>query len=124
MKLRFCPNCKEEKNYKEFNSDVTRKDGMRPYCRKCEAYYQRIYKMSTKYNTTIEEYDKMYEKQNGLCAICGKLPKLGGINGKLQIDHDHTLNKTRGLLCYNCNHGLGCFKDSIELLIKAAEYLL
>jgi hypothetical protein len=59
---------------------------------------------------------------NFVCKICGK-PETA-INKKyLCIDHDHGTLKVRGLLCDNCNKGLGCFKDDIEALKKAIEYL-
>lgn len=57
------------------------------------------------------------EKQKS-CAICGKPPR-----ARLQIDHNHKTGKYRGLLCDNCNIGLGHFKDSPELLRKAIDYL-
>ena len=43
--------------------------------------------------------------------------------GKMAIDHDHATGKVRGLICYNCNIGLGHFKDSIDTLERAIEYL-
>ena len=75
-----------------------------------------------------EKYEEMFFNQNLGCAICGKLNSSGRM---LAIDHDHNCcpgEKTcgkciRGLLCDNCNHGLGKFKDDIELLIKAVKYL-
>ena len=66
-----------------------------------------------------EEYAAMLESQQGTCAICKK-PQT---RRALSIDHDHSTGKIRGLLCDNCNHGLGKFQDSRELLIAAAEYL-
>ena len=32
-------------------------------------------------------------------------------------------NKIRGLLCSNCNRGLGHFKDNIDILKSAIKYL-
>lgn len=59
------------------------------------------------------------------CAICGcsadQAP--GRWKGRLNIDHDHSSQKLRGLLCHNCNQGLGYFKDKIEFLEKAILYL-
>jgi hypothetical protein len=42
---------------------------------------------------------------------------------ELAIDHCHKTGKIRGLLCKNCNQGLGQFKDNIDLLLSAAKYL-
>lgn len=70
-------------------------------------------------------YDEMFEKQNGLCAICGK-PETRTRQGKvcrLSIDHDHQTGMVRRLLCGSCNYGLGCFKDDPDLLEAAATYL-
>lgn len=73
--------------------------------------------LKNKYDISLEEYMKMASDQEGACAICRKTPKV------LNVDHNHTTGLVRGLLCPNCNHGLGKFKDSQELLIKAAKYL-
>jgi hypothetical protein len=56
-------------------------------------------------------------KQDGKCAICGK-------ERFLVADHCHIKNKFRGLLCNDCNLGLGRFFDSVELLEKAKKYLI
>ena len=59
------------------------------------------------------------------CAICGKF--LSGYSKikreRGHIDHDHETNKTRGVLCDLCNKGLGQFKDSVDILEKATNYL-
>jgi len=54
-----------------------------------------------------------------VCQICKQKP----VNRNLCIDHDHTTEKFRGLLCNNCNTGLGMFKDSCECLQSAIKYL-
>lgn len=69
---------------------------------------------------TKEEYLNLYESQKGLCKICGLEP-LG--KKVLSLDHCHETLKVRGLLCDNCNAGLGKFKDNPELLKAAIVYL-
>lgn len=72
------------------------------------------------YGITLEEYQNMIKKQNNVCKICGGKSKTGK---RLTIDHDHQTGKVRGLLCFNCNTGLGHFKDDYSLLLLAAKYL-
>lgn len=75
-----------------------------------DAYYQRTYGISA------DEFDLLLEKQGGVCAICaGADPK--------HLDHDHVTGAIRGILCVNCNHGLGKFFDDVELLERAVAYL-
>jgi hypothetical protein len=70
---------------------------------------------------TKEEYLKLYEQQEGKCKICNMVPT--GHKKTLCLDHDHITLKVRGLLCDNCNTALGKFKDDVELLQKAINYL-
>lgn len=75
---------------------------------------------------TIEQHDLMIKQQNNLCAICHLSEKRKGRTGDitpLAIDHCHITDKVRGLLCHSCNVALGSFRDSIELLQNAIEYL-
>jgi len=76
-------------------------------------------RLKKKFGISLDEYNQLYKKQNGLCAICGN-PENGK---KLSIDHCHKTDKIRGLLCQCCNWGLGSFKDNPKLLNKAIEYL-
>jgi len=62
-------------------------------------------------------YNKQFMKQQAHCAICGKITE------ELCIDHNHTTNELRGLLCRNHNVGLSWFDDNPEFLRKAADYL-
>lgn len=75
----------------------------------------------SQYGLTIEEYDKLYDEQNGVCACCGEPQTLGC--RFLSVDHDHETGRVRGLLCTNCNIGLGHFKDDKEKLKMAIKYL-
>ena len=71
----------------------------------------------------MQEYDQMFDDQDGRCKLCGKSPE-GSRYKKLYVDHNHTTGKVRGLLCMECNFGLGKFKDDAELLLKARAYVL
>jgi hypothetical protein len=74
------------------------------------------------YNITADKYDEILKEQNGSCAICGK--STTEFKRRLAVDHDHGSGKVRGLLCTNCNRGVGNFYDSPDLLQKAIFYLL
>jgi hypothetical protein len=73
------------------------------------------------FGITENEYDLIFAKQEGKCAICGK--HQNEFKTPLGIDHDHETGKVRGLLCFNCNTGIGKLKDDITILEKAIEYL-
>jgi uncharacterized protein with PIN domain len=70
------------------------------------------------YQTTIEDLQKLFESQS-VCPICQR--PLSEV--KVCIDHDHATNKVRGLLCNECNLGLGFFKDDPDRLRSALFYL-
>jgi hypothetical protein len=75
---------------------------------------------------TPEAFQQMLDAQGGRCRICGDEDPGG--NGSFCVDHDHRFESSdpighRGLLCVNCNHGLGKFFDSPEILRAAAKYL-
>lgn len=81
-----------------------------------------------------EVYDELFKKQSGRCAICGTTKPDTLSSGKkyLSLDHDHRCCSgikscgkcIRGLLCGNCNRGLGQFKDNVLIMKKACNYLL
>lgn len=78
------------------------------------------YRLKRHFGITVEDYRAMFEKQGGVCAICGAPPpnKRG-----FHVDHDHKTGKIRGLLCHHCNVGIGNLRDSIDMLRKALAYL-
>jgi len=75
------------------------------------------------YGIGLEEYRTFHEP--GVCEICGSegfvLNKHSKI--KLCLDHDHATGEVRGILCHNCNRGLGLFQDSASNLENAVAYL-
>jgi len=74
------------------------------------------------YGLSREDYARMLAEQGGMCAIC-KATEPGGRSANFHIDHCHTTGKIRGLLCCRCNQGLGAFRDNVEILKAATEYL-
>jgi len=135
MKQKICTLCEERKYLKEFYTDRTHKDGFASRCKTCNKKAQRraraedpekarnyVRKTLLKQNfgMTLEDWDAMLAKQNGVCAICGGPPNG---RGRYHVDHCHTTGTVRGLLCHCCNLGLGNFKDTPELLVAAIDYL-
>jgi len=95
--------------YKEYNA--AHKEEQRQHGKK--------YHLKRNYSISLEDYDRLFASQGGVCAICGS-PS----NGRaLDVDHDHETGEVRSLLCNNCNRGLGRFKDNPSLLRRAADYV-
>lgn len=73
------------------------------------------------YGLTLAEWNTLFLSQNGVCAICHKTEIVNGRN--LCVDHNHVTGKVRGLLCLDCNSGIGHLKDNKEYLASAIAYL-
>jgi len=83
------------------------------YCHDC----WRDWWLRRKYGLTSEQYEQMLAKQDGRCRICRT-----EANGRTwHVDHNHETGIVRGILCDNCNRGLGHFKDDADLLRRAAD---
>lgn len=91
----------------------------------------RRYDLKRNYGMTVEQYQEIEERQNGLCALCRQPPLVGKrASGKpqrpprLYVDHDHTSGKVRGLLCHWCNsHIVAGIEKSGASLKQISEYL-
>lgn len=128
----FCPRCKNDKLFSEFNKDIHTANGYAIYCQSCNSEkgkqryvkykpkYQN-YRLLKKFGVSIEEYETMLKKQDGGCAICSEKYVEGDI--LFAVDHCHNTGQVRGILCSSCNLGLGHFKDSQTNLSLAIEYL-
>lgn len=73
------------------------------------------------FGITLEQYDVMYKNQKGCCLICGRHQI--EFTRRFAIDHDRETGVIGGLLCLNCNTGLGQFRHDINLMLKAIDYL-
>lgn len=100
----------------EFHTDRRTANRKRAECIKCRTYHRSIV------NISRYDYAKLLVEQNNCCAICGI--DSSELKRDLSVDHNHITNKIRGLLCSNCNVGLGYFKDNTSLLSMAIEYLV
>jgi hypothetical protein len=124
-----CPKCGETEIAKFYIDDLGRRTNKS--CREChkikckERWHTRTWldrwaSRNYKYGVTKKFLLEMYEKQNGMCKICGTEPTT---QRGLHVDHCHTTGIVRGLLCHGCNVALGSMKDNPEILLKAVEYL-
>jgi hypothetical protein len=99
------------------------------YARNKEAKraYDNEWQLMYRYGITREQFTEMLVAQEGVCAICRQpetqVDKRSGVPRQLAVDHCHTTGRVRGLLCTHCNHAIGKFKDSVELLQRAIDYL-
>ena len=83
--------------------------------------YAKDYKLMWEYDIDRNKYNELFSKQNGLCAICNRPNE--ELRQALGVDHNHITYQIRGLLCEQCNCGLGNFQDSIDNLTNAIFYL-
>jgi hypothetical protein len=83
---------------------------------------RRKYQLQSQYGLTEEDYQVILTSQEGCCAICGTDTPTGKWK-VFAVDHNHTTDQVRGLLCNECNRGMGLLRDNAELLRKAADYL-
>ena len=80
----------------------------------------REYNLKNKYNLTPEQYNQILANQDNKCAICNEPFKN---KRNIHVDHNHLTGKVRGLLCSNCNTGIGLFKEDKSILKSAIGYL-
>lgn len=133
-KTKRCSTCREIKSLLEFHKDSTKGQGRCNECKMCRSKRSKTWHSKTKnkcwwlkrkFGITLEQYDRMFEEQGGVCVICGKeeTSTFQGIIRRLAVDHDHKTGKIRGLLCANCNLTLGYAKDDIIILSRMIAYL-
>lgn len=136
-----CPCCGEAKPTTEFSRhNKNGKWGFCSWCKECNNKRTKKYllenpekskrmgrnnKLKKQYGLTIEDIETMLKNQNYKCAICGGEIFLFGSSKNLtaHVDHDHKTGKVRGLLCHECNTGLGKFRDNTNYLLSAISYL-
>ena len=135
-----CKRCATDKPLEDFHKRSASKDGLQTYCKACaiigvrkwqeanpekfEANWRKhsygeeavLKRKAARYGLTVGQLSEMMEISSGKCSICKK-------DKPLVVDHCHNSLKVRGLICSECNKGLGLFKDDVEALARAIEYL-
>ncbi len=135
--MRKCSSCLEEKpaSKEHYTSNKNCKEGISFECKLCNAKrtkkwvtankarltsQAKEYHLKRTYSLDQEQFQYLLSKQGGKCAICDQTD--WGFKGP-SVDHCHKTNEIRGLLCRNCNTGIGHLQDDPTLVQKALEYL-
>lgn len=105
------------KRWSEANKDKRKKIAAKSNATGAVKAYKSVWAMMNKYNLTMDAYMRLAKKQKNRCGICGTDEHV------LNVDHNHTTGKVRGLLCNSCNRGLGFLGDSIRGVKRALSYL-
>lgn len=120
---RLCIKCSLEKEIGSFLVDKRNANWTNRICFECRRLrssgpYKRRYNLKRR-GWSEEEISTAEAalKETPFCAICNTN------NCQLHVDHCHTTNKFRGILCHKCNRALGFFNDNSERLRKAADYI-
>lgn len=108
-KLRRCRTCSRTLPITEFHRDGSH---IRRTCKHCRSVERR----GDRYGIDAAELQLLKEVQGNSCGICGS-------KEKLVVDHCHSTNNVRGLLCSPCNQGIGHFRDNPEALMRAAQWV-
>ena len=123
-----CKECLKEQGLKECHKchkiklellEFSVSKGTCKQCRNGQRDKRRNQQYQNKYGITLSQYDMMIALQEDRCGICGDLVA----RQNFAVDHDHATNRVRGLLCSQCNLGLGNFRDRPDILRSAILYL-
>ena len=147
-----CTKCSKVKLLIEFDTNSSTYDGLYSWCKSCQRIYKSFHtrnygknaqtnkvmqrlqmdrhernlaakrrsRMKYMYGITPEQYDKILEEQNYLCALCGCELTHDAVPS---IDHSHTLNEMRGIVCRKCNLMIGLAEDNPRILYLGIKYL-
>jgi hypothetical protein len=117
----ICHVCEEIKPLSAFYKSNHVNTGYINTCKNCKKLNDKNNKLKYSYGIDLDKYNELLQQQNGRCAIC----KIEFTTHKFQIvvDHNHSTNQVKGLLCHTCNRGLGLLKDNIQVLYSAIRYL-
>ena len=135
--MKICKKCHQNKPITEYSHKrpKNRKPGLQPRCKVCAAEDTKLWNLKNKetsrdrylkrtYDMSESEYNARLLAQNNKCPICYKEFSDEKFGPDFPVvDHCHTHGHVRGIICNECNRGLGYFRDNIEALQNAAIYL-
>jgi len=132
MRSKTCSICKISKKINLFHKDKTTVHGRDYRCIECRKLQRTKHNvkfrnniLKFRYNITVDDYNKLFKKQKGLCRICRESETLKYKDNitNLSVDHCHKTGKVRGLLCRKCNKAIGLFKENVHYLKRVIKYL-
>ena len=120
--MKTCSICKQDLSLSQFHKRTYASGniGYQNKCKKCTTtvrreYYKPHEKTRQRLKISEEQFNDLMKNEN--CQICNvELIKKC-------IDHCHSTNKIRGVLCNNCNTALGLVGDNVSTLQAMIEYL-
>lgn len=134
-----CSKCGREQSVGNFSRNKRNKDGRQWWCKRCHGAQDAVYgrsgaaitkQLERTYGITLGDYYRMYAEQSGCCAICGVHHKARGFQepGRggarcLVVDHNHSTNAVRRLLCNNCNLLVGLVEKNRPKLLTVLRYI-
>jgi hypothetical protein len=144
LELKTCSGCKKKLEKTKFYKNG---NGLRSKCKECCSQRNKTYyttnkekvkntsknwylnnkdkvkntKTKRKFGITTQEKNILFAIQGYCCAICKSKTNTRG--REWDVDHCHKTGKVRGILCSNCNRGLGLFQDNAMYLLTASQYL-
>lgn len=118
---KICRTCDNPKEKKEFRRLSRGKETTQPDCKSCRADKEHARGLRRNYGITVGEYNEMLAIQSDCCDCCGNHKSL--FKRRLHVDHDKETGMIRGLLCTECNPGIGYFKHSIHRMEQGIAYL-
>ena len=131
--MKTCPECKKEKDRSAWYRSKSSSTGYESICKSCKKAREKIRKSNAcpkhkrdvdlqwRYGISLDNWQDMFTKQNGCCAICKT--HQSELKSSLHVDHNHNTGKVRGLLCSNCNTAIGLLKDDEDRLLSAIQYI-
>src|ERR1017187_5184280 len=136
--MKLCTYCNETKELSCFNRNPKTKDSLQGHCKPCCSKQRKVWvksnpewerdkELKRKFSIDLKQYNQMLEAQNGVCASCGEpetaLSSMSDKIKNLAVDHDHTTNKVRALLCNGCNSAEGHLQGDPSKARKLADYM-
>lgn len=132
-----CSTCKIQKSISNFYHYKTDRQGLNSYRAECKTCMKRKSRLKYEqkhpdakknqalkntFGITLADYNEIFRNQEGKCKICDT-PQTN-LTKALAVDHNHATGRIRGLLCHDCNLGIGFLKEQPALFDKAKAYLI
>ena len=119
-----CSKCHEWKSPELFNKNKNQVSGLNYACKPCTKVHTRKYNLPAKYGISPAQFAEKVIAQEGKCACCSVLfESEGNHNTRPCVDHNHTTNEVRDILCGKCNLAAGNVADSSFKAEQLAAYL-